>query len=456
MKARGADSSATPKQPRVRRRLWRKILGALALLSLILVLVAAYFLQPARLTALVLERASRMLQLELHTTGPGSYALRPEPRLVLPGLSATAPGERAPFFRSARVELALPWSTLRGRSTDISSIVLKSPDIDLPGLQRWLATLPPRTTPLKLPAFTRGLRIDDGVLRATNWRIEHIDLALPTLADSKPSTLDASGDFLHEASTSKFRLTLASTPAGMGRGLRIDNARIDLKSDGELPSLTATGSMHDADTFAVDLQGAMQRIPPQWAASIDSAFTRPGDVPFSIAAGNGAQALVATSAAPITAMRQHLQLRFAVGDPKRQPALTLIGEANGVEILDAHLHGQLSRWPDAWPGLPAALPTNPAPIVFDASYQGTLFLDAPIAFVVRRADASLQGRFRIADVRAWIRNKSDTMLPPIEATLSAPRIDVGGMQLRGVKLDMRDNAAPEQPATKPSRIAPKS
>ena len=456
MSARSAASNATPKQTRVRRRRWPKVLGTLAVLSIILVLVAAHYLQPARLTALILDRASRILRVELHTTGPGSYALRPEPRLVLPGLSATVPGERAPFFRSARVELALPWSTLRGRSTDISSVVLKSPDIDLAGMQRWLATLPPRTTPLKLPTLTRGLRIDDGVLRGTSWRIDRIALALPALADGMPSTLAANGDFVHEASVSKFKMLIASTPAGMGHGFRIDNATISFVSDDALPSLTATGSMHDTDTFALELKGAMQRVPRPWAASIDSAFKHPGDIPFSIMVSDGAPGSNAADAASIAMPEQHLQVRMNVGDPRRQPALTLSGEASSNATLGASLHGQLSRWPDAWPGLPAGLPTNAAPIVFDASYRGSIFLDAPVEFAVQRASTTLQGRFRIADVRAWVRNKFDTVLPPIEATLHAPQIDVGGMQLRGVKLDVRDDAATTQPAAKSPAVVPKS
>ena len=193
-------------QPGVRRRRWPRVLGMFAALVVLGALLASWFLQPTRLTALILARASSTLHLELHTTGPGSYALRPEPRLVLPGLSAAVPGAAAPFFRSGRVELALPWDTLRGRSTSISSIVLKSPDIDLPALQNWLATRPPSTAPFKLPTLTRGLHIEDGLLRSSTWRIEHLNVALPSLTDGKSTMLDASGNLLHGGVVSKFAL----------------------------------------------------------------------------------------------------------------------------------------------------------------------------------------------------------------------------------------------------------
>ena len=439
------------------RRRWPRVLGAIAALLIVGALVIAYFLQPTQLTALILGRASTALNLELHTSGPGSYALRPEPRLVLPGLSARMPGAATPFFRSAQVELALPWSTLRGRGTDISSIVLKSPDLDLPAMQQWLATLPPRTTPLRLPTLTRGLHIVDGLVRGTGWRIEHLVITVPTLADGKPATLDASGDLLRGATSSKFALTLVSTPAGLNHGVRIDNAHIVFKADGELPSLTATGSMIAANTFAFNLTGAMQDVPSQWAKSVDTSFASAGDTPFSIVASDGPPTTTVGSATPIAAAQHGLRLQLTLGDTKRQPVLTLnANEASNGVAVDAALHGQLSRWPDAWPGLPRALVSNAAPIVFDANYRGSIFLDAPIGFEVKRADTSLQGRFLIADMRRWIRSKLATVLPPIEATLSAPQLDVDGVQLRGVRMEIHDDATPSQPVAKTPAVSPKT
>ncbi|MEO7478069.1 MAG: hypothetical protein ABIT64_02425, partial [Lysobacteraceae bacterium] len=206
MSARSADSRNGAAQPRKRRHWLLRVLLAFIALVIVGAVVAAYFLQPTRLTALILDQASNALKLELHTSGPGSYALRPEPRLVLPGLTATIPGDATPFFRSAHIELALPWATLRGRSTDISSIVLKSPDLDVSAMQRWMATQPPSTKPFKLPTLTRGMQIDDGLLRASNWRITHLDIATPSLADGAPNKLDASGILQHDATTSKFAL----------------------------------------------------------------------------------------------------------------------------------------------------------------------------------------------------------------------------------------------------------
>ncbi len=452
MSARGKDLGAAAGKPK--RRLSPRVLGSFAVLSIIGIIVIAYFLQPAHLTALLLARASSALKLELHTAGPGSYVLRPEPRLVLPGLSATMPGSNAAFFRSEKVELALPWNTLRGRGTAISSIVVKSPDIDMPALQRWLATRPPSTTPFKFPALTRGLQIKDGLLRGSSWRIEHLAVALPSLADGEPAKLDASGDLVRGAVTSTFALTMTATPAGLGRGVRIGDAHLGLKADGELPSLTAAGNMRASDTSALNVTGAMQHVPSLWAKSIDSSFAKPGDTPFSMVASDGPPIPVGGTA-PIATVQNGLRLQLQLGDARRQPALTLNGEESMRENLALALHAQLSRWPDAWPGLPPALGSSAAPIVFNASYRGSIFLSDPIVFDVKRANTTLQGRFQIADMRAWIANKFGALLPPIEATLSAPQIDIGGMQLHGVQMDIYDDA-PTQPAAKPPVVAPKS
>jgi hypothetical protein len=236
--------------------------------------------------------------------------------------------------------------------------------------------------------------------------------------------------------------------------MRIDHAHIALKSDGELPSLDAAGSMIANDNFALDVRGVMQRMPSSWAKSIDTSFARPGDTPFSIVISDGVS--IPTAGSVTTSTPPGLRLRLALGDARRQPTLVVSGAENSGETIDATLHGQLSRWPDAWPGFSPALESNAAPIEFDASYHGSIFLGEPIVFAIKRADAVLQGRLRIADVRAWIRRRFDTFLPPMEATLRAPQIEVGGMQLRGVQMDIHEDAAPSQPATGPTPVAPKS
>ncbi|MEO5596358.1 MAG: hypothetical protein ABIQ97_04365, partial [Lysobacteraceae bacterium] len=363
-----------------RRRRWPIVLAVIGGLLLLLVLVVAHFLDPARLTALLLSRASQAMKLDLHTSGPGSFALRPEPRLVLPGLSAAIPGSSKPFFSAGRVEFAVPWSTLRGRSSDISSIVLIAPDLDMQAMEKWLVKRPPSTKPVKLPTLTHGFRIENGTLRGANWRLQQFNLSLPTLADGKPSNLTTSGTLMRGVVPSTFKLNLQSTLAGQGQGMRIDNARVDLNADGDLPSFKATGKMLASNGFKLDLAGTFQSMPALWTAFIDPSLAQPGNTPFAVSLNVTSPPppgmLPLAPDAPVP--QQQIRIgRFDLGDPARQPALHLDGTITRDSKLDIALNGSLSRWPAAWPALPEPLASESAPIRFNASYDGAPNLREP-------------------------------------------------------------------------------
>jgi hypothetical protein len=51
--------------------------------------------------------------------------------------------------------------------------------LDLPGLQAWLASRPPK--PFELPTLSRGLQLREGAVRADGWRLSGLDLELPHL-----------------------------------------------------------------------------------------------------------------------------------------------------------------------------------------------------------------------------------------------------------------------------------
>lgn len=439
--------------PTVRRRRWPRRLAILAAIALAGVAVVAWYLQPAQLTALILSRASSSLHMDLRTSGAGSYALRPEPRLVLPGLSASLPGSATPFFRSERIELALPWDTLRGKGSDVSSIVLKSPDIDVQGLRAWLATQPPSTKPVKLPTLTRGFSVTSGTLRGEGWKVDHLEFATPSLADGKPGAMDVSGDLTRAAVTSRFAMHATATAAGAGLGLRVDDLHMSMKADGELPSLVAAGHVLLSDAIDLDLRGSFQRVPARWSSLSDSSFARPGETPFAVTLAHKPPATLA--GIPVADAQGGWHLKLALGDAKRQPALSLRAQQSGTALIDASVSAQLSRWPDAWPGLPPSLATAAAPLVFEAGYHGPILPPGPITFALRRGAASMQGQAGIAELRAWAHNHFVSLLPPVQATLDAPLLDVGGgVQLRGVHAEIGDD--PPMPARQAPTGTPRS
>lgn len=427
----------------VRRRRWPRRLAIIAAVFaacvLVLVAVVAFFLQPARLTTLLLSRAGTAMKLDLRTSGPGTFALRPEVRLVLPGLSATLPGERKPFFSSKGVELAVPWRTLRGKDDAVSRIALKSPDIDLRGLQRWQATQPPSTQPVKLPTLTHGLSITDATLRGAGWRIERFDLDVPKLADGKPATYGAQGDLVRARTISHFALQANADIAGAGQGLRIDGLRLTFTGDGELPSLTATGHLLASDAIDIALNGQLQRIPAPWPARLDSAFAKPGDTPYAVALVHE----------PAAVGPGKWRLKIALGDAKRQPTLNLNAHLDGELMLDAGVNAQLSRWPDAWPGLPAGLGKGDLPVQFSAAYKGPILPPAPFVFTLLRGDTRLQGQAKFDDLRAWVRAGFTPMLPPVQATLDTPALALGGVTLQGVHAQVSDDPPASSPGALP-------
>ena len=438
-----------------RRRRWPRVLLFLFVMFSVMLLVLAHFLQPRRLTALILRGASHQLHLTLHVKGAGRIALRPEPRLVLPGLSATLPGASAPFFHSDSVELALPWNTLRGKGSDIDSIVLKSPDIELASLRKWIATLPAGNQPFQIPRLTRGLHIDGATIRGATWTFGHLDLELPSLGERLPMHLDASADLTRGGVPSHFVLAVAGTPSAVGFGARLDGAQLALDADGELPSFSAKGALLASSTVDVDLRGVLRRMPRAWSEATDSAFAKSADAPFTLRFVRGAPDAQLGSGFEAMTARHGYRLEFALGDPKRQPALKLHFDGNSGAIIDARLNGELSRWPDAWPGLPDALAGSAMPIAFEAAYDGPALLTSAVTFDVHRADTRMQGSFKARDLLDWIGNPSSAPLPPVTAKMSAARIGVGGVVLQGVQLDIRDDADPAaSPRSAPASHAP--
>ena len=97
--------------------------------------------------------------------------------LLLRDVVAREPGAATPLLRADRIYLSLPWSTIRARGSDLTvkRIELDRPQLDLPALQRWLATRPPSEK--RFPTLTDGLRITDGAIANdddsdSGWRID--------------------------------------------------------------------------------------------------------------------------------------------------------------------------------------------------------------------------------------------------------------------------------------------
>lgn len=122
---------------RLRRPL--KIAALLLLAAAVLAaLVLRHYAQPERVAALLAEHARTRLGLELKFEPPARYSLWPRLRLQLERPRFALPGETAPLLALERLDVSLPWSSLRDSSLVIEELQLEKPQLELAALQRWL------------------------------------------------------------------------------------------------------------------------------------------------------------------------------------------------------------------------------------------------------------------------------------------------------------------------------
>ena len=386
--------TAAAGQP-ARRRRWPWVLAVLALL----LAAGAWWidrqLEPNRLTATVLARVGSTLGLELTINGTPEYALRPEPRLVLPNLVVRQPGAAAPLLTALRAEVSLPWDTITGGgSLVITRLALEQPVLDLAALADWQASRP--AAPFELPTLTDGLQVVDGSLVGDDWRVQSLDLQLRELRDGAPARIAASGVFTQTSTTLDFDATLNLATAGLewdfgfaGKGrLRSDGVDVpwDLASDGRL----------DASGETTELTLA----------------------------------------------------KLALASESPVPDLDAKGQASFGKATSIDLQGALKQWPEGWPVLPAPMSASKSPLAYTVSYRGAGDFSAPVALTVVRDQTRFEGRFVIGDITRWIDAPGAPPLPPLVGTLSTPSLEISGATLEGVNLQIEEDA-PAEPEPRP-------
>jgi hypothetical protein len=182
-------------------------------------------LEPTKLTNTVLGKIGEELKLEFSFEGLPSYAMKPEPRLILPNLKVVNPADNKIFLSAKRVEISLPWSTILGDTPHITRIEADEPILNFPGLRTWQATRP--ATPFKIPTFTNGIEINNGQLLDNAYSIKNIQLSLPHLENQQPIKANISGIFQQDKTSISFNGPLGIAKAGL-------NSEFTLESKGDL------------------------------------------------------------------------------------------------------------------------------------------------------------------------------------------------------------------------------
>jgi len=349
-------------------------------------------LEPKRLTALVLDKAGASLGLTLSFKGEPDYAFNPEPRLLIPDLEVRNPADGKLFLSAQRAEISLPWDTITGGEPVITRLELDTPVLDLPGLRRWQATRPP--TPFKLPTLTRGLRITHGLVRDDGYRISALSLDLPRLRTGETAAVDASGVFVHGTNSVAFDIAMTAATPGL-------ESEFTLAGSGEL--------MQKPQPLPFKLQSAGRY--------------RVDDTAFNIEA----KSLGFEGNSPLPNLDGQLSLRIA-------------------DTLGLKFTGTLKHWVKDWPALPAPLDAGSKPMPLTLEYLGASDLSAPLSISLTPENASFVASLRIAEMQRWIDASDASLLPPLDATLTTPTLQVEGFTLEGVDIEIRDSAPAE---TKP-------
>ena len=372
-----------------RRRRWPWVLAVLAVLTAAGAWWVDRQLEPNRLTATVLERLGTTLGLELSIDGTPEYALRPEPRLVLPKLVVRQPGA-APLLTAERAEVSLPWDTLTGGgSLVITRIELQRPVLDLAALAVWQASRP--SAPFELPTLVEGLQVQDGSVVGAGWRLDELQLALPELRDGAPLGIQTSGVF-----TQATTIVVFDGLANLGTaGLASD---FDFKGKGRL-------RRDDLDA--------------PWTLEASGSFDASGDATqLSLAK------MVLDSESPL-------------------PDL----DATGKVVLDygltADIAGTLQAWPEDWPALPAPMSAATSPLSYTLGYRGPADFSAPLALAVVRDETRFDASFVVDEMMRWVDTAGETPLPPMAGTLSTPSLEVAGATLEGVTIQIEEDAPAE-------------
>ena len=424
-------SEAAPPR-RVGKRLLR--LGAiLTAMLLVLLLFAGWLLQPQRAGKFLLDKVGSSLGLEISARAI-DYRLRGTPQLVLRDVVATHAGDATPLLRAERVFVSLPWRTIRARGNDLTvqRVELDAPVLDLPAVQRWLATRPD-TGETRIPTLVDGLRITRGRIDNDDWRIEGLSIDVPSLHPERLLRAHVRGRYL-------------APPVSIPADLAIAIAHPRRALAGQRTGIAGVGTVTVANpdwqvASHVFLAGPLR-------LGKDSALVKP------VRLGISARYRSASTTLPFR-LGLHGPMAFNNATWRFVPASLFLdgdgavpdalarGSVSVGQRLVLHLDGRIAGWPDTWPVLPPPLSASRSPMPFALDYKGAVDFADLASLELRRDDTRFDARFRLPAVLAWL--DSDTTgspLPPLQGSLSTPRLEMAGATLEGVEVELDDPGIP--------------
>jgi hypothetical protein len=335
-----------------------------------------------------------------------------------------------PLLRAKRIDLSLPWSSIRARGSDLTvqRIELDAPRFDLPAYQRWIAKRPPSAR--RIPTLTNGLRIRDGRIDNDDWDLDRIDVDVPSLHPGRPAQAHLRARYL-------------DPPLAISADLAIALSRPSALADG-----TASGF---ATRGRIAVEQAAWRLPASLALSgplqlgADDLRISPAHLGMAGRYESGRTAL------PFT-LGLHGPLKFDEATWVLAPVGVALHGNGPVPTFTAHgalalgrrlvlqLDGRIAQWPETWPALPAPIGQSTSALPFALDYLGRPDLSEITTLHLQRDATMFDGRFRLPDVLAWIDADNVSPLPPLAGRVTTPAMEIAGAQLEGVEITLEDPA----------------
>ncbi|MGO4220997.1 hypothetical protein AB4Y64_03955 [Lysobacter sp. TAF61] len=413
-----APEPAIPRRPSRRNAL----LIALVVVFALLVLALRWVGQPSRVAGLILAQAGKTLGLEITASGASEYRLRGTPMLQLRDVVARQPGAPTPLLRAERIELELPWATIRAAGNDLTvrRVEVDAPQLDIAALQRWQAARPPSKT--RIPTLTDGLRVVRGRVIGEGWSVDALAIDLPSLHPDRATAAHISGRFANGTLAAPFDLQAAVTRPALNAGLGLSGTVGVESPPWSLPMrLVLSGRVHDGnDGMGIDVirMGAAARY-------------RDGETDLPFVFGLAGPLRLHAGEVGMTPLGLALRGRDAI------PSLHAHGAFSFGDTLALRLDGLIADWPKAWPALPEPLESSVSALPFKYEYNGRADLSDTSALQLQRDATRFDGQFRVPEILQWIDSiDQGTPLPPLAGHLSTPKLEIAGTTLEGVEVDI--------------------
>lgn len=286
------------------------VLAIVAAMFIVAAWLVTRLLQPERLTPMLLAAIAEASGLEVSVSAPADYALRPEPRLRLHGVLATAPGNPQPLLEIGLLDVALPWQTLFGGEPVITAVAIANARLHVAALQTWLQQRE-ASAPVTWPTLQDGLEISNSAVIGDDWRLQVDALALPRFALGQPTALTMSGHVLRDAAGNSsdwpLRLRVDAVIARSDAAVTLDPFQLSIDAASPLASGHAEGDLIVGEAMRFKLAGELAQWPAQWPALPGTDPSLP--VKFALA-GDGPELMAMTLAVRLEQAQTRLALKL--------------------------------------------------------------------------------------------------------------------------------------------------